>query len=313
MSARTSRPVRERGHADVHDVEPVHEVFAELACGQGGGQVLVGGRDDPHVEVHSGPVGAHRLDLAVFEEPQEHGLHPEAHLGDFVEEDRAVVRLLQQAHLVAERVGEAPFTWPKSCDSSSVSGTPAQLTATKGCLARWEWAWMSWAMRSLPTPLSPVMRTFASPHATRSASAQIAWIAALRPMMTGATDPSAGSGDALEVSVDHGIAGGTKVIGPSAGILQERGTPGALPGCRGWGLRRRSVSKIHLRGALSRPGLPAAVMGPLLGSSSCADTAAANAYVSPRRPGGVAAAWRVVAYPNRVDPLTLAGRHSRSG
>jgi transcriptional regulator with PAS, ATPase and Fis domain len=33
----------------------------------------------------------------------------------------------------------APFTWPNSCDSSSVSGTPAQFTATKGCLARRDW------------------------------------------------------------------------------------------------------------------------------------------------------------------------------
>jgi len=46
-------------------------------------------------------------------------------------------------------------------------------------------------------PLSPVIRNLRVAHATRSASAQIAWIAALRPMMTGATDPSAGSGDAL--------------------------------------------------------------------------------------------------------------------
>jgi len=76
-------------------------------------------------------------------------------------------------------------------------------------------------------------------------------------MMTGATDPSAGSGDALgSLPLTMESQGATKVIGPSAGILQERGYTGRPAGMSWLGAATAdSVSKIHLRGALSRPGV----------------------------------------------------------
>ena len=73
-----------------------------------------------------------------------------------------------------------PFTWPKSSDSSSVSVSPAQLTAMNGRPARAERTWISRAIRSLPTPLSPVMSTFVSRAATRPTSERmsaICWLA----------------------------------------------------------------------------------------------------------------------------------------
>ena len=65
----------------------------------------------------------------------------------------------------------APFTWPNISDSSSVSGSAAQLIATSGRLERRLCWWMNWAMSSLPDPLSPVMNAEASVGATRRASA----------------------------------------------------------------------------------------------------------------------------------------------
>ena len=50
---------------------------------------------------------ADRLDLARLEESQEQRLHPQAHLADFVEEQRAAVGHLQLAALVAVGAGEA--------------------------------------------------------------------------------------------------------------------------------------------------------------------------------------------------------------
>ena len=38
---------------------------------------------------------------------------------------------------------KAPRSWPKSSDSSSVSGRAAQFTATKGAAARAEASWIA--------------------------------------------------------------------------------------------------------------------------------------------------------------------------
>ena len=75
-----------------------------------------------------------------------------------------------------------PFTWPKSSDSSRVSGRPAQLTAMNARSARGLLVWMARATSSLPTPLSPVMRTLASDRAMRSISWRSSSIGWLLPM-----------------------------------------------------------------------------------------------------------------------------------
>ena len=57
---------------------------------------------------------------------------------------------------------KAPFSWPKSSDSSRVSVRAAQLTTT---MRRWDRSlamWMARAKSSFPVPLSPVMRILAS-------------------------------------------------------------------------------------------------------------------------------------------------------
>ena len=74
-----------------------------------------------------------------------------------------------------------PLTCPNSSDSSSVSGSPAQLTATKGRAARTLWACTARATSSLPAPLSPVTSTLASERAVRPISTRNSTIAGLSP------------------------------------------------------------------------------------------------------------------------------------
>src|SRR5438309_11441877 len=70
----------------------------------------------------------------------------------------------------------APFSWPKSSDSSSSWGIAAQLTLTNGPWRRAEAACTARAMRSLPTPLSPRINTVVSVSAMLSMTERIARI-----------------------------------------------------------------------------------------------------------------------------------------
>ena len=65
----------------------------------------------------------------------------------------------------------APFSWPKSSVSSSVSGIAAQLIATNGASARGLSAWSDRANSSLPVPLSPSSSTVVSVAAARCSEA----------------------------------------------------------------------------------------------------------------------------------------------
>ena len=60
-------------------------------------EVAVGRGDEADVDARVRAVGADALDLAGLEEAQQHDLHARAHLADFVEEDGAVGRHLEQA------------------------------------------------------------------------------------------------------------------------------------------------------------------------------------------------------------------------
>ena len=59
------------------------------------------------------PLGADALNLAALQEAQQQRLHPQAHLADFVHEDRAAVGQFEPAPLVAVGVGEAPLHVPE--------------------------------------------------------------------------------------------------------------------------------------------------------------------------------------------------------
>ena len=99
------QPLAQGGHFDRDDVEPVEEVFAEPAGGDGLGEIHVGGGDDAAVGLDR--VGAaDALEPAVLEHAQELGLHSQRHLADFVEEQRAPLRQLEPPFLLAVGAGE---------------------------------------------------------------------------------------------------------------------------------------------------------------------------------------------------------------
>ena len=79
----------------------------------------------------------------------------------------------------------APFTWPKSCDSSRSTGIEPVLTGTNGLSARVEAAWMALAISSLPVPLSPVISTVERDGATCVTRSSTASIFSLLPTMFG--------------------------------------------------------------------------------------------------------------------------------
>src|SRR3990172_5395638 len=77
----------------------------------------------------------------------------------------------------------APLTWPNSSLSRSASGIAPQLTGTSAFAARGLRAWMRRANTSLPTPVSPVMRTVASLAAMRWQVRARSWMGEAGPGM----------------------------------------------------------------------------------------------------------------------------------
>ena len=101
------QPLAQGGHFDRNDVEPVEEIFAKPAGGDGLGENHVGGGDDAAIGLDR--VGAaDALESAVLEHAQQLGLHPQRHLADFVEEESASLRQLEPAFLLAVGAGECP-------------------------------------------------------------------------------------------------------------------------------------------------------------------------------------------------------------
>ena len=101
-------PLAQWRQAQANHVEAEVQVLAECAGRDLRLQFAVGRGDQPHIHARVRTVGADSLDLARFEETQQHDLHAHAHLADFVEKHRAVLRLLEEARLVAIGAREAP-------------------------------------------------------------------------------------------------------------------------------------------------------------------------------------------------------------
>ena len=73
--------------------------------------------------------------------------------------------------------------WPKSSESSSVSVSAPQFTATNGRSLRGERTWMARATSSLPVPDSPVISTVLPVGAIVSTISNTCSMALLFPMM----------------------------------------------------------------------------------------------------------------------------------
>ena len=105
-------PLPERRHPDLHHIEPVVEILSELAALHRVFQVAVGRRDHTRVDVdHS--MAADAREPEILEHVEELSLQREGKLGDLVEVDRALVRVLELARFASMRAGEGPLLMPE--------------------------------------------------------------------------------------------------------------------------------------------------------------------------------------------------------
>ena len=100
----SSRRLRRRGQFDDGPADAVIKILAEMFFAQGGGQILVGGGDEPHIHF-DGIIGTQAGDLPVLQDTQQLGLHRQGHVADFIQEERASVGILKAALTVAAGVG----------------------------------------------------------------------------------------------------------------------------------------------------------------------------------------------------------------
>ena len=127
-------PLAQRRHLDVDDVQAIVEILAERLVGNVIDQAAMRRGDHADVERRQPAIGPDALNLAGLEKAQQQRLHAQAHLADFVHEDRAAVGRSSQPRLSRCASVKLPLTWPNSSDSSSESGMPAQLIVTSGAL-----------------------------------------------------------------------------------------------------------------------------------------------------------------------------------
>ena len=86
-------------------VQPVEEILAKRSVGDHPREIRVRGGDDADVDLDRVRV-ADALELALLQHAQQLRLQRRAHRPDFVEEERALVRLLEPALPVGDRAGE---------------------------------------------------------------------------------------------------------------------------------------------------------------------------------------------------------------
>ena len=131
-------PFGERRHPHRHHREPVIEVLAEFAGRDIGFDVARGRGHDPHVD---GDLvrAADPLEGLVDQHPQDLVLGLARHVGDFVDEQRAAVRLFERADLALLR-RRSDASMPNSSVSIRSGVIAAALMTRNGACARDDWA-----------------------------------------------------------------------------------------------------------------------------------------------------------------------------
>ncbi len=108
------------------DIQPVIEILAELALFDQFGQIRVGGGDDSHIHA-DGLRAAESLKLALLQHAQQLGLQTERHVADFVQEDGAVIGLLETADAVADGAGKRALHVPEELGFEQSFGKRAAI------------------------------------------------------------------------------------------------------------------------------------------------------------------------------------------
>ena len=127
-------------------------------------------RDDAHVDLDRVRV-ADALELALLQHAQQLRLQRRAHRPDLVEEQRALVRLLEASLARADGAGERAAHVAEELRFEQRLGNRAAVERDEAVRTRrgllW---WMARATSSLPVPVSPVIRTVLAVAATVSSS-----------------------------------------------------------------------------------------------------------------------------------------------
>ena len=98
-------PLAQRRQLHRHDVEAVEEVLAKRSLLHHPGEVRVGGGNDPYVHLHRACI-ADAFELPLLQHAEHLHLQRRGHGADLVEEERALVGLLDAALPRTDRAGE---------------------------------------------------------------------------------------------------------------------------------------------------------------------------------------------------------------
>ena len=153
----------------MNDAEPVEQVLAKLPFFAQSAQVAVGGRHDARIDgdrfVGSDSLNLVRLQHAQATSPALTTAARRFRRGRWCRCARFRICPCGRDDAPVN----APLRCPNSSDSSRFSGIAPQLTEMNGRSARTPLAWITFAISSLPVPLSPSMSTGRSVGAAFSA------------------------------------------------------------------------------------------------------------------------------------------------
>ena len=95
----------QRRYLDARHPKTVQQILAETAGGDLVDQMTVGGGDD--ADIDRPRLGfPHPCHLALLQHPEQRGLNRQRHVADFVEENRAARRCLEQPLVIGDRPGK---------------------------------------------------------------------------------------------------------------------------------------------------------------------------------------------------------------
>ena len=124
FAALPQRRKRDRKH-----VEPVVEIVPESVLTDLVGEVAIGSRDDPHVDV-DGARAPEAFELPFLQDPQQLRLELNRQVPDLVEEQRSAMGQLEPPGLARMRARERAALTSEEFALDSVAGSAAQLSAT---------------------------------------------------------------------------------------------------------------------------------------------------------------------------------------
>ena len=122
---------RRGGRVMDYDTQTIKQVLSELTVRYQHLQTFVRGGDYPYIQLDLLPP-PDPPDLALLNEAQESCLQRWSDIPHFIQKTGAPISLLKEPFLVGNGPWKAPFIWPNSSLSKSVSANAPQSTTIKG-------------------------------------------------------------------------------------------------------------------------------------------------------------------------------------